>query len=193
MSEARGELDVAIVGAGIGGVIALYCARRAGLRAHVFEAQPGVGGLWRQLPAWQDIQIAAADWTLGDLPLAGTFQPQILANIQAWVDTFDLARDISLSTPVRATTRPGGWTLATREGDVAATHLVVATGAHNRPFIPPVRRAASTLMELHSAAPRASLVHADAQAQGGRRQRARPVATASRGHHACAAKCHHRS
>jgi cation diffusion facilitator CzcD-associated flavoprotein CzcO len=150
MSKARGELDVAIVGAGIGGVIALYYARRAGLRAQVFEAQPGVGGLWRQLPSWQDIQVAAADWTLGDLPLAGTFQPQILANIQAWVARFDLARDISLSTPVRATTRPGGWTLATREGDVATTHLVVATGAHNRPFVPPVRRAASTVTELHS-------------------------------------------
>jgi cation diffusion facilitator CzcD-associated flavoprotein CzcO len=152
MPEARGQLDVAIVGAGIGGVIALYYARRAGLRARVFEAQAGVGGLWRQLPSWQDIQIAAADWTLGDLPLAGTFQPQILANIQAWVERFDLARDIALSTPVRATTRPGGWTLATPDGDISATHLVVATGAHNRPFVPPVRRSASALPELHSAA-----------------------------------------
>jgi cation diffusion facilitator CzcD-associated flavoprotein CzcO len=152
MSEARGPLDVAIVGAGIGGVIALYYARRAGLRARVFEAQAGVGGLWRQLPSWQDIQIAAADWTLGDLPLAGTFQPQILANIQAWADRFDLARDISFSTPVRATPRPGGWTLATPDGDVSATHLVVATGAHNRPFVPPLPRSASALTELHSAA-----------------------------------------
>ena len=146
------ELDVAIVGAGIGGVIALHYARRAGLRARVFEAQSGIGGLWRQLPAWQDIQIAAADWTLGDLPLSGTFQPQILANIQAWVDRFDLAGDISLSTPVRATPLPGGWSLATPGGPVNAKHLVVGTGAHNRPFMPAVRRAASTVTELHSSA-----------------------------------------
>jgi cation diffusion facilitator CzcD-associated flavoprotein CzcO len=152
MSETQGRLDVAIVGAGIAGVIALHYARRAGLRARVFEAQPGVGGLWRQLPDWQDIQIAAADWTLGDLPLAGTFQPHILANIEAWVDRFDLATDISLSTPVRATPRPDGWTLVTPDGNVAATHLVVATGAHNRPFVPPVRRVASELTELHSSA-----------------------------------------
>ena len=152
MSQTRGDLDVAIVGAGIGGVIALHYARRAGLRARVFDAQPGVGGLWRQLPAWQDIQIAAADWTLGDLPLAGTFQPEILANIQAWDDRFDLAPDISLSTPVRATPRPRGWTLATPDGDVAAEHLVAATGAHNKPFIPPVRRVDSELTELHSSA-----------------------------------------
>ncbi|MES3003858.1 MAG: FAD-dependent oxidoreductase [Pseudomonadota bacterium] len=153
MAQTQEELDVAIVGAGIGGVIALYYARRAGLRARVFDAQPGVGGLWRGLPAWQDIQIAAADWTLGDLPVAGTFQPHILANIEAWVERFDLARDISLSTPVRATPRPGGgWTLATPDGDVLASHLIAATGAHNRPVIPPVRRTGSEVTELHSSA-----------------------------------------
>ena len=144
-------LDVAIVGGGIAGVIALHYARRAGLRARVFDAQPGVGGLWRGLPAWQDIQIAAADWTLGDLPLAGTFQPDIVANIQAWVNRFDLAGDISLSTPVRASPRAdGGWMLHTPGGDVAAAHLIAATGAHNRQVVPPLRRTDSSLTELHS-------------------------------------------
>ncbi|MBI5275815.1 MAG: NAD(P)/FAD-dependent oxidoreductase [Burkholderiales bacterium] len=152
MTQPQGKLDVAIVGAGIAGVIALYYARRAGLRARLFDAQPGVGGLWRQLPAWQDIQIAAADWTVGDLPLGGTFQPHILANIEAWVERFGLAADISLTTPVRATPRPGGWALATPDGEVAATHLVAATGAHNRPFMPAVRRVSSAVTELHSSA-----------------------------------------
>ena len=152
MTEKEKELDVAIVGAGIGGVIALYYARRAGLRAHVFDAQPGVGGLWRKLPAWQDIQIAGADWTLGDLPLGGTFQPHILANIQAWVDRFDLAKDISLSTPVRASPSAGGWTIATPDGSIAAKHLIVATGAHNKPVTPQVHRSESAVKELHSSA-----------------------------------------
>ena len=80
MATEHEDLDVAIVGAGIGGVIALHYARRAGLKARVFDKAPAVGGLWRELPAWQDIQIAAADWTLSDLSLAGTFQPDILAN-----------------------------------------------------------------------------------------------------------------
>jgi Pyridine nucleotide-disulphide oxidoreductase len=152
MAHTDGELDVAIVGAGIGGAIALHYARQAGLRARVFDAQPAIGGLWRQLPAWQDIQIAAADWTLGDLPLAGTFQPHILANIEAWVDRFDLAPDISLSTPVRATPRANGWTLETPEGTLAARHLVASTGAHNKPFTPAVRRNASEVREIHSSA-----------------------------------------
>jgi cation diffusion facilitator CzcD-associated flavoprotein CzcO len=152
MSRTQEALDLAIVGAGIGGVIALHYARRAGLRARVFDAQPGVGGLWRQLPAWQDIQIAAADWTIGDLPLAGTFQPHILANIEAWVARFGLAGEIALSRPVRATPQADGWTLATSEGNICATHLLAATGAHNRPFVPSVRRSGSAVTELHSAA-----------------------------------------
>jgi cation diffusion facilitator CzcD-associated flavoprotein CzcO len=94
-------LDVAIVGAGIAGVIHLHYARRAGLDAVVLEAQDGVGGLWRQLPAWQDIQIGTADWALGDIPLAGPMQPQILDNIEAWVTRFNLADGIKLNTPVR--------------------------------------------------------------------------------------------
>ena len=65
------ELDVAIIGAGIAGVIHLHYARQAGLDAVALEARAGLGGLWRELPAWQDIQISMADWAIGDLPLAG--------------------------------------------------------------------------------------------------------------------------
>ena len=93
-------LDVAIIGGGIAGVVHLHYARRAGLDAVVLEAQEGVGGLWRQLPAWQDIQIGTADWALGDIPLAGPMQPQILSNIEAWVTRFALADGIRLGTPV---------------------------------------------------------------------------------------------
>jgi cation diffusion facilitator CzcD-associated flavoprotein CzcO len=93
-------LDVAIVGGGIAGVVHLHYARLAGLSALVLEKNDGVGGLWRELPAWQDIQISPTDWGLGDLPLAGATQPQILANIEAWVDRFALANGIRLDSPV---------------------------------------------------------------------------------------------
>ncbi|HZT56109.1 MAG TPA: NAD(P)-binding protein, partial [Burkholderiaceae bacterium] len=63
MKSADKRFDVAIVGGGLAGVVALAYARRAGLDAVVLERQARVGGLWRDLPAWQDIQISAADWT----------------------------------------------------------------------------------------------------------------------------------
>lgn len=149
--------DVAIIGAGLAGVVALAYARRAGLDAIVLERQGGVGGLWRELPAWQDIQISPADWALGDLPLHGATQPHILANIEAWVARFGLADGIRFEMPVRharaVTLGSGpGWELVTSHGVVRARHLVAATGAHNTPLIPPVERARSSVRERHSSA-----------------------------------------
>ena len=144
-------LDVAIIGGGIAGVVHLHYARRAGLDAVVFEAQEGVGGLWRKLPAWQDIQISTADWALGDIPLAGPLQPQILSNIEAWVTRFDLADGIRLGTPVlRARPVDAGWEVKTPTVTIRARHLVAATGAHNKPTVPAVERRASRVRELHS-------------------------------------------
>ncbi len=114
-------LDLAIVGAGIAGVIHLHYARQAGLDALVLEAKPGLGGLWRELPAWQDIQISAADWAIGELPLAGPLQPQILANIEAWAKRFALHDGIRLGCPVRRARRRAWCARATWWRPAAAT------------------------------------------------------------------------
>lgn len=144
-------LDVAIVGGGIAGVIHLYYARQAGLDALLLERQDGVGGLWRALPAWQDIQISPVDWALGDLHLAGPMQPQILANIQAWVERFALADGIRLASPVRRARHTGTcWELDTPRGLVRSRHLVAATGGHNLPVMPEVQRRNATVRERHS-------------------------------------------
>ena len=153
MDSTGKRFDVAIVGGGLAGVVALASARKAGLEAVVLERQGRVGGLWRDLPAWQDIQISPADWALGDLPLGGAMQPHILANIEAWVERFGLADGIRLNTPVLSAREDAtGWELATPKGLVHARHLVAATGAHNTPVIPPLSRDASTVLECHSSA-----------------------------------------
>jgi cation diffusion facilitator CzcD-associated flavoprotein CzcO len=110
MQHTGKRFDVAIVGGGLAGVVALAYARRAGLDAVVLERQGRVGGLWRDLPAWQDIQISPADWQLGELPLQGATQPHILANIEAWVEHFGLADGIRLNTPVQSAREDAaGW------------------------------------------------------------------------------------
>lgn len=143
-------LDLAIVGAGIAGVVALHYAKQAGIDALAFERQAGLGGLWRRLPAWQDIQISPQDWSLGDRIAAGPSQPDILANIEDWAARSGVAGQVRLSTPVvRALHEDGAWTLATPGGDFRARHLLV-TGGHERPIVPQIRRDASGLAELHS-------------------------------------------
>jgi hypothetical protein len=153
MEHADKLFDVAIVGAGLAGVVALTYARRAGLEAIVLERQGRVGGLWRDLPAWQDIQISPADWALAELPLLGATQPHILANIDTWVQRFGLADGIRLNAPVRQVRASGsGWEMVTPPGRVRARHLIAATGAHNTPLIPHITRSNGDVVELHSSA-----------------------------------------
>lgn len=162
MEPSNSPYDLAIVGGGLAGVVALAYARKAGLNAIVLESKGRVGGLWRDLPAWQDIQISPVDWTLGDLPLDGATQPDILANIEAWVSRFSLADSIRLNTPVqRARVSGASWEMMTPQGVVRARHLIAATGAHNTPVIPQISRIDSTVREFHSSALRDPEVLAD--------------------------------
>ena len=144
--------DVAIIGGGPGGIIALYYARQAGLKTILLEKQDAVGGLWAQLPAWQDIQNREEDWTLGDIPIAGVDQPSILANIQQWVHQFDLGPHIRLGTPAisASPSEDDGWAIETPAGEVRAKALISATGVHNRPIIPDVQRNRADVVEMHS-------------------------------------------
>lgn len=152
MSDAD-RFDLVIIGGGIGGVICLKYAKSAGLNAVLLERKNGVGGLWRDLPAWQDIQFPKEDWTLGSLPIVGEDQASILANIQAWVDHFNLSPLIRLNSPVTSA-RPveGGWEIFVGNQTYRSRYLVAATGGHNRAFIPHPERSNPTIQEYHSSA-----------------------------------------
>lgn len=148
---ANSKLDLIIVGGGIGGVICLKYAKDAGMSALLLERRERIGGLWRDLPPWQDIQIRKEDWTLGDIPLSGEHQPDILRNIEAWVERFELSPLIRLSAPVtRARPREGGWTVSTESDVYESKFIVAATGGHNRPVVPQIERTDSSIAEYHS-------------------------------------------
>jgi Pyridine nucleotide-disulphide oxidoreductase len=147
-------LDLVIIGGGIGGVISLHYARQAGLNALLLEKENVIGGLWAQLPAWQDVQLHPVDWTLGDLPIGGPEAASIAANIRAWVERFALAPFMRLGTPVtRARETADGWEVTTPGQTFRARHLIAATGGHNRPTVPPVETVpGSTVRAFHSSA-----------------------------------------
>ncbi|WP_321927548.1 NAD(P)-binding domain-containing protein [Paraburkholderia guartelaensis] len=145
------DLDLVIVGGGIGGVICLKYAKDAGLKTLLLERRERIGGLWRDLPSWQDIQFRKEDWTLGDVPLSEERQPGILRNIEAWVERFDLAPQIVLNAPVtRAQFHEDNWHVTTESALYRSKWLIVATGGHNRPVVPQINRNDSAIAEYHS-------------------------------------------
>ena len=104
-------VDVLIVGAGFGGLYALYKLRAMGLAALVLEAAPSVGGTWwanRYPGARVDIQSLEysysfseelqQDWHWTERYAA---QPELLRYANHVADRFDLRRDIRLNTLAR--------------------------------------------------------------------------------------------
>ena len=145
------QLDLLIIGGGVGGVICLKYARDAGLKAVLLERNSGVGGIWRDLPAWQDIQFRKEDWTLGRVPIMGEDQANIHDNIQAWVDRFDLSSSIRLNSAVTsARYAEDEWRVSTGTQTYRSRFLVAATGGHNRPVIPQPEGNRTGIQEFHS-------------------------------------------
>ena len=163
-------LDLIIIGGGIGGVISLYYAKKAGLKVLLLEKQDIAGGLWAQLPAWQDIQINPIDWTLGDIPISGACQPNIAANIQAWIEKFDLSSLMRLDSPViHARETEDGWQVETPRQIYFSEYVICATGGHNHAFVPSTERSHPSVIEFHSSALRdpAALAGKDVVVVGG--------------------------
>jgi cyclohexanone monooxygenase len=153
MQEARMPLDVAIVGAGLAGLYALYRLRGAGFAARAYEAGSGIGGTWfwnRYPGARCDIESLEYSYSFSEAldqewqwPERYATQPEILRYINHVADRFDLRRDVQLETRITAAHFDSArdlWALSSRAGVVAtARHCIMATGNLSTPRVPDFR------------------------------------------------------
>ncbi|HZQ58090.1 MAG TPA: NAD(P)/FAD-dependent oxidoreductase [Acidimicrobiales bacterium] len=144
------ELDVVVVGAGLGGMYALHRFRGDGLRVVVFETGDDVGGTWywnRYPGARCDVESVEYSYGFSEEleqewewteRYAG--QPEILCYLQHVASRFDLYRDIRFETRVtEAVFDEAGarWRVRTDRGDdVSAQFLVMATGCLSSANLP---------------------------------------------------------
>ena len=151
------DLDFVVVGAGFGGLYALYKFRSLGLSVQVYEAGTGIGGTWfwnRYPGARCDVESLAYSYEFSkDLEQEWNWteryasQPEILKYANHVADRFDLRRDIALETRVESAVydeASGRWTVRTDRGDeVTAQYCIMATGclsARNTPDFPGIDR-----------------------------------------------------
>jgi cation diffusion facilitator CzcD-associated flavoprotein CzcO len=151
--EAPEELDALIIGAGVSGLYQLYCLRRLGLRAVIYEAGGGVGGTWywnRYPGARFDSESYSYIYSFSrelleewDWSEHYSAQPENERYLNFVADRFDLRPHIRCNARVRTARfdeRDNHWRVEAEDGRRArARFLVSAVGilsAHHLPDIP---------------------------------------------------------
>jgi cyclohexanone monooxygenase len=136
------RVDVAVVGAGFGGMYMVHRARALGLAVRAFDAADDVGGTWywnRYPGARCDVEsleysysfdeALQREWRWSERYAA---QPEILAYARHVADRFELRRDIRFRTRVtgaRWDEAAREWVVATDPGEpLRARFLVLASG-----------------------------------------------------------------
>ncbi len=151
----RPSRSAAIIGAGPSGLAAARFLRRVGFRVTLFDRSDGVGGQWRadavSSGIWPGMRTNTSriNTAFSDLPHssdAATYPTAeemgaYLARYAAQFDLLEGARFRSTVTEVEP--EAGQWRVSWRDTtghshDDHYSHVVVATGRHHRPIVPPV-------------------------------------------------------
>ena len=153
MTQASSDaLDVIIVGAGVGGVYAIYRLRQLGLSLRAFEKGADVGGTWywNRYPGCRcDIESLEYSFSFSPeldqewkWPERYGNQREILAYVQHVADRFDIRKDIQFDTVVTSAVfdeAANRWTATTDRGDtITARYLIMATGNLSTPRKPDI-------------------------------------------------------
>jgi putative flavoprotein involved in K+ transport len=151
------DYDVVVIGAGQAGLAAGYHLQRNGLTFVILEASAAVGDVWRARYDSLRLYSPARDDALPGLPF-----PDIRARyptgrqmgdyLQAYAKHFGLpVRTGSRVTGLRASTM-GGYEVDAGEATFCARQVIVATGAFQRPWVPPFAgELDARITQLHAA------------------------------------------
>lgn len=160
------RLDVIIVGAGFGGMYAVYKFREMGLSIQAFEAGGNVGGVWywnRYPGARVDLpsidysfsfsKEVEQEWTWSEQFAA---QPELLRYINFVADRLDLRKHFQFNTRVTRAEwdeKQAIWRVTTDKGEVyEATYCIMATGPLSIPKDPEIPGLERYKGELYRAA-----------------------------------------
>jgi cyclohexanone monooxygenase len=150
-NAASTTFDAIVIGAGVGGLYALYRLRdKLGMRVRVLEAGADVGGTWywNRYPGCRcDVESLEYSFSFDDAlqqewswPERYGNQPEILEYVGHVADRYDLRRDIQYNTRVTSATydrASNRWTVGTSAGEqFSAPVCVMATGNLSVPRVP---------------------------------------------------------
>ena len=157
MTATTGRAEVIVVGGGQAGMAAGYYLARAGVPFLILDAGTRAGEAWWQ--RWDSLELftPARYSSLPGMRFPGSpghypGKDEAAGYMQAYARAFALP--VRYNTQVTSLERTaGGYRLAAGSGSYEAAQVIVATGAYQKPFIPPVAgKLSGEVTQLHSAA-----------------------------------------
>ncbi|KAA0092671.1 dimethylaniline monooxygenase [Mycolicibacterium sp. P1-18] len=141
--------DVAVIGAGPGGLVAARWLLAQGFEPTIFERDPVLGGQWAGLPGASGVWPGMHTNTSRVLTAFSDLEPRsrdvfpsaadVLDYLRRYAQTFGLTSRIRFDTPVHYLGRDGdGWLLRHGDEESRFDRVVVASGRFHAPAIPPV-------------------------------------------------------
>ncbi|MFJ6079919.1 flavin-containing monooxygenase [Streptomyces sp. NPDC092369] len=143
-------MRIAIIGAGVAGLVTAKVLTQAGHRIDVFEKAPDVGGVWSRTRRYPGVttQSPKAQYSFSDFPMPPDFPEwpdgaQIQSYLADYTAHFGLEAALRLNTEVTSAgpTDDGAWSVEYRDATGTRTtetydQLVVANGVFCEPAVP---------------------------------------------------------
>lgn len=157
------NIDVAIVGAGFGGMYLIHRLRNQGFTVRAYESGSNVGGTWywNRYPgcrvditspeySYEFSEELQQEWEWSERYAT---QPELLQYANHVADRFELRRDIQFDTRVTGADfaeDSGRWSVTTDRGDrISAQYLILATGLLSAANLPPIPGIESFSGDIH--------------------------------------------
>jgi putative flavoprotein involved in K+ transport len=152
----REEIDTLVIGGGQAGLATSYWLTHGGIEHLVLERRDRLGGSWHD--RWDSFCLVAPNFTLllpgmaYDGPDPDAFMPRegVLDYMRRYAASF--GAPVRLGTAVNRLIASGERLEAHTDGrTIVARNVVLASGSHQRPKIPPAaRRLSARIQQLHS-------------------------------------------
>jgi dimethylaniline monooxygenase (N-oxide forming) len=141
--------DVAVIGAGPGGLVAARWLLAQGFEPTLYEQSPTLGGQWAGLPGrsgvWPEMHTNTSRvlTAFSDLEFGGDrvfpSNRDVLGYLHRYAEAFDVTPRVRLATRVDRVTKDGpGWLVRHSGGLERFERLVIATGRFHAPALPAV-------------------------------------------------------
>ena len=139
--EARGDVEVAVIGAGQAGLAMGYLLRRQGRRFVIFERAESIGSAWRE--RWESLTLFTPRRysALPGLPFPGEpdgypTRDEVTAYLESYAETFELPIGLNTEVTILEDGDDERFRLEADGRTMVADQVVVATGPFQMPYVP---------------------------------------------------------